>query len=255
MSSNPSFTVLAGVAALTLAGTAMANTSLDGTSTGDIFLNIVDTTNSTSFLFDTGISQSSFNGSASLSAINFGDANWTAFKTAAGTDALNYSLVSATRPSGVTIFFTSQITGLGAISSGNLAQAQTLVSGFTSSSNSVTSSTTNSANLGSANWWGDPSREGAFATNLTASASGDNAAVGTAMAFYSETAANLKSGNATIATFAGMWNVSGTSLTYTVGSGSVPLPAPLVLLLSGLGLTGLMGRRKSTGSEPGVAAA
>ena len=81
----------------------MANTSLDATTTGDLFLNIVDTSNSTSYLFDTGVSQASFNGNTSLvcdsnASCSFnlsGDTNLTGFLN--GNDTYNFSVVSATK--------------------------------------------------------------------------------------------------------------------------------------------------------------
>ncbi len=67
----------------------------------------------------------------------------------------------------------------------------------------------------------------------------DNATPGTALAFYGEV-------NGTLQTFAYTWNLvtSGgvTSLIYGPQT-PVPLPAPLVLLLSGVGLMGLIARR------------
>lgn len=263
MSSNSSFTVLAGFAALALAGTATANTSLDGTTTGDIFLNIVDTTNSTSFLFDTGISQASFTGASSLTPFNLAsDPNYQAFVKAEGaSDVLDYSLVSATKnttstPNSATIYFTSGLS-VSAQPGANISQAQATVSSFATNANGVTSTTTNSAYLPTASYWGVSTTEGIFATNLTGVAAGDNAAIGTAMAFYSETSSALHSSStlATLATFAGTWDLTAAGvLSYTVAGSTVPLPAPLMLLLSGLGLTGLLGRRsKAAVAEPSAA--
>jgi hypothetical protein len=110
----------------------------------------------------------------------------------------------------------------------------------------------------SANYWGDPSREGAASSNLLANASGLGAAPGTALAFYQETSVNLRSASivATLATLAGTWNLNGGVLTYGSLS-AVPLPTPLLLLLSGLGLMGVVARRgkgASTDFVPGAAA-
>jgi hypothetical protein len=64
------------------------------------------------------------------------------------------------------------------------------------------------------------------------------------LAFYSESSNALRSTTtlATLSQFAGTWNLtSAGALSYAVSS--VPLPTPLVLLLSGLGLMGVMSRR------------
>ena len=65
-------------------------------------------------------------------------------------------------------------------------------------------------------------------------------------AFYnSANTAQSGQGNGVTSTFTGQWNLSAAGvLTYTVPSGT-PLPAPLLLLLSGLGMTGLVARRKT----------
>src|SRR5215472_8699194 len=98
MSFNASLRVLTGAAiALALGGTAMANTNVDATSTGDIFLNIVDTTAQTSYLFDTGISQSSFTGTTSLPNVNLtSNANYNSFIAGTTGHTLDYSVVSGT---------------------------------------------------------------------------------------------------------------------------------------------------------------
>jgi hypothetical protein len=263
MSSNSSFTVLAGVTALALAGTAMANTNLDAGSTGDLFLNIVDTTNNTSFLFDTGIAQASFTGTSSLTPFNLAsDPNYVAFKGAAGaSDVLDYSVVSATLTNSSTtgtIFYTSALGTQTAQPGANISTSLTAASNFASQANTVSSTTTNSAYLPTANYWGQGSFEGIFATNLTSNGNGDNTAIGTAMAYYEQTSSKLSSASklATLSTFAGTWDLTAAGiLSYTVSSSTVPLPAPLMLLLSGLGLTGLLGRRgKSASTEPGAAA-
>jgi hypothetical protein len=157
--------------------------------------------------------------------------------------------------------FTSSVTPTATVGA-NVAAVLTAVSGFTgdanTGANSIASTTTNSVLLLSANYWGDPSREGVASSNLLANASGLGAAPGTALAFYQETSVNLRSASivATLATLAGTWNLNGGVLTYGSLS-AVPLPTPLLLLLSGLGLMGVVARRgkgASTDFVPGAAA-
>jgi hypothetical protein len=252
MSAKFALKALAGAVALAIGGTALANTSTDGTTTGDVFLNIVDTTNNSAFFFDTGISQASFNGGTNYSFNLASDPNYTAFKAAVGAaDVLDYSLASATKtattPAVATTFFTSNST-VNAVTGSGIAQAQTTVAGaFLPNINKVTSTTTNSAfatggGATASNFWGAGLNEGIWQTqlgNIT-----DSAAIGTALAFYSESSNALRSTTtlATLSQFAGTWNLtSAGALSYAVSS--VPLPTPLVLLLSGLGLMGVMSRR------------
>jgi hypothetical protein len=265
MSAKFVFKALAGAVALAIGGTALANTSTDATTTGDLFLNIVDTTTNTAFFFDTGISQASFNGGSSLATpFNLAsDPNYTAFKAAVGaSDVLDYSVASATKttatPNVGTVFFTTNNTPVSQQGS-HVASAQaTLASGFLPFVNGTTSTTTNSAYVtggsttpgsGNAAWWGAPLTEGVFQTQLGIAS--DNAAIGTALAFYSESSNALRStSNAatTLSTFAGTWDLTSAGvLSYTVSS--VPLPMPLVLLVSGLGLMGLMSRRGKSSSN------
>lgn len=259
MSAKFALKTLVGAVALAIGGTALANTTTNGTTTGDIFLNIVDTTNNSAFFFDTGISQASFNGSASLTPVNLAsDPNYAAFKAAvAATDNLDYSLLSSTKtttsPAVATVFFTtnntvSPVAGIG------VAQSQAVIaSGFLPNINNTTSSTANSAlatggGSSASNFWGNPLNEGVVQTQLNIAS--DSAAIGTALAFYSESSNALRSTStpATVTQFAGTWDLtSGGLLSYTVSS--VPLPAPLFLLVSGLGLMGVMSRRGKSSSN------
>ena len=79
MSISTKLKVLAGAVALAIGGTAMANTTLDEVTAGNLILNIVDQTNSTSFLYDTGVSQSAFNASGSYTFNFTTDPNYTSF--------------------------------------------------------------------------------------------------------------------------------------------------------------------------------
>jgi hypothetical protein len=258
MSANLGLKVLAGAVALAIGGTAMANTSLNGTSTGDVFVNIVDTSNNTSFLFDTGVSQSAFNGNSNYSFNFASDPNYAAFLAAeGGSDNVDYSVFSATGGGGTeTVLFTSSITPPATRTSGNFATAQTTIggtTGFLVNANTITSTTTNSVDLSGTFEFGTALQEGVLSNQLLnsglANAAGgyaDDAALGTALAFYEDAA--TRSGGVSIngQAFAGTWDVSGGVATYTASTSAVPLPTPVLLLLSGLGLMGVVTRRSKT---------
>ncbi len=248
--------LLAGIAALAYGGSALANTGTTlNQGTGDLFLNVVDTTNSTSFLFDTGISQASFNGAVNNSPTSFfSDTNWTTFYSGHTGDSFLFSVISSTSTGGRgatgTIFFTGN-TLPSAVAGANLGQAIGTIDAFATQAAGVASSTNNTALLPTGNYWGDASREGFVSVNLFGSDTALSATPGTALAFYSESSGALNDANtlATLSTFAGKWNLNlGTGqLSYSVTA--VPLPAPLVLLLSGLGLMGLVARRGKNGAN------
>jgi hypothetical protein len=262
MSLNFKMKVLAGAIAMAIGGTAMANTSLDGAATGDVFLNIIDTTNNTSFLYDTGMSTAQFgNGTASFSTSVAADPNYTAFMTGAGSNALTYSVLSATNNGTTgTVNFTSTTTPA-PIPGFNVVQAQASINaGFLLPANAVTSSTSNSVYLqlvNGNNWWGAAIAEGATTSNLAIGIGADSTSVGTALNYYSETSSALRSKTvlSTTSTFAGTWDLTANG-TLSYNTSPVPLPTPLLLLLSGLGLMGVVARRgKSAGDFSSGAAA
>jgi hypothetical protein len=251
MSANLSLKVLAGVALALGSTAAMANTSIVP-STGDVFINIVDPTNSTSFLFDTGVSQASFNGGTTQSFSFASDPNYTAFLSAAGSNTLDYSVFSATTG---TVYFTSSVTvpaQTGSSGTSISSAISTINNTFLAGANSITSTTSNSVNLSGTYEFGTALNEGVVAASLlnnpnTTSIGGyvTDAALGTALAFYDDAESR---GTVTTygSVFAGTWDVSGGVATYTAGTAPVPLPMPVLLMLSGLGLMGVVARRNKT---------
>jgi hypothetical protein len=262
MSLNLGTKVLAGAIAMAIGGAAMAQTNLNATTTGDVFLNIVNTTNDTSFLYDTGISTANFTSSTSFSVNLASDPNYQTFIAASGT--LDYSVVSSTNngPTKANAF-TVDATGTSAPAVQNetktfLSQANTSISAFLVNANSVASTTTNSAFLGgsgtvgalngNAAFWGGISEQ-ALSSNLFSVGQApyaDNAALGTAMQFYTV--------NVNGSTDLGTWNLNGSSATFVgasagTGPSPVPLPTPVLLLLSGLGLMGVVARREKPSAD------
>jgi len=99
MSANFRLKVLAGAIAWHSAARRRSQTRRPTASpTGDLFLNIVDTNNNTSYFFDTGVSQASFSGTGSYSFNIASDPNYTAFEAGiAASDTVDYSVLSATK--------------------------------------------------------------------------------------------------------------------------------------------------------------
>jgi hypothetical protein len=254
MSLNLGTKVLAGAIAMAIGGAAMANTNLDATTTGDVFLNIVNSTNDTSFLYDTGISQANFTSSTTFSVNLQSDPNYQAFISASGSSPLAYSVESglsngSTKANQFSVDVTGIISPLtNDVSRGNLAASEEAMSGFLTGANTIASTTTNSALVsgiisGLPAFWGAGQSEGVVSQNLFSNPAtfDDSTAPGTALAFYQE------SFNGGITTL-GTWDLNGNVATFVganvgVGTSPVPLPTPLLLLLSGLGLMGVVARR------------
>jgi hypothetical protein len=248
--------VLAGAVALAIAGTASAQTF----NNTDLYLNINNFTinngieTSSSYLVDLGINATNFNPSQSYSFTLTGDSNFTGSAYAGSGSNIDYSVVggngNGTGQKSYTIDTTTNTdpgTWGGAVSKSNeqtaLSALQSLIPatghGFTSGSSTLTSAVFSSG-------WGQGQYEGAWALNALNNNSTtpyvDAAAVGTALNFYQESGTAGITANP-VTTFAGTWNLSNGVLTYTPTGTAVPLPTPVLLLLSGLGLMGVVMRR------------
>lgn len=246
MSFNIRISALAGAVAMALAGTSMANTNLSLT-TGDVFLNVMDTTNSTSFLFDTGITQAAFQANVNGSQnIDITSALSSFLNT---TDSFSYSVVSATKVGLNSVFDITGVTTPVIVSNSNNNQAAGAISQFFLNANFVNSASSTSAVLPTAQWWGAPLTEGIVSNRLFANAVApysDETAVGTALAMYNITGTGFT-------TLPGTWDLTTTlqggtkdilSYSGSVSTAPVPLPTPLLLLASGLGLMGVVSRRR-----------
>jgi hypothetical protein len=260
MSIKTSLQAVAGVVALAVAGSAFAVTTSD--QNGTIFLTINDTKDNTSFIFDTGLSSTGFNASAPTTTQTFnlaGDANYQAFEASVTDQSfVEYSVLggfgdgSTTNPKIGTLFTASSPASV-TTAGGNVKQVYNNLATVLAVGNPSGGSTfVPAATSGTFGW----AAAGYEASTNAQYVMNDAAQTGNSMAFYSFASNNPNSGSipAIQKTFAGVWTLAANGvLTYSVSS--VPLPAPLLLLLSGLGLMGVISRRGRSGDQlPGALA-
>ncbi len=246
---------IAGIAALAATGSVFANTSIaNGQSgNGSVFLNVIDTNNQTSYVYDTGLHLNSFTGTSSLSHNLVGDTNWTSFLTAAGNDALQYSVVAANSNGSTNTYntdFTSNAalgTSVGKVGStsnaqlGQVASLDPYINAINLTVQPSTNSLTASALTNDAAYYGDSFNMGSgFRGGAQVAGIPIQAALGTSLNFYQlglNGDGSTSSLKALVTTFTGTWDLTtGGLLTYT----AVPLPKSWGLLLSGLALIGVI---------------
>lgn len=256
--------ILAGAVALAAAGSALADMSLAPGTSGDgsIFLNVIDATNQTSFAFDTGLKVNEFNGGVGhdFSSVLASDPNWATFISGvSGNDlssgAVTYDVVgvNTVQTTNFVLDATSNASagaGPGALGSTSNSQLKgvTAVNSFINAVDQTPSSTTDSLFASNAT---TPAAYAGTKLSLGTQTASNPVTVGTTLGFYNWVLnGTVTSAKATVSAFAGTWDLtSAGTFAYTVASSTVPLPPSLMLLLSGIVLTALIARRRSsTGS-------
>ncbi len=256
-------TVLLSVAALLAAGSAFANTTIKDGVTGDgsLILDVTDSTSQTSFTFDTGKTLSTFNGNAGLSFNLATDPNWTAFAASIGSgDTVTYNVVgvdtvnpNGSTPANFTLDGTSNAAAgsssgqLGSITNTALKQISAVNSFISAVNNLSLPASTNSIFATAAN--SKPAYAGAsFSLGTEKITAGD--VIGTPQGFYQWTLnGTVGLTKANLATFAGQWDLTSAGLLTYASSAVTPLPPGLALLLSGMALTALIARRRTSGTD------
>lgn len=269
MISKNGFRIAAAAVALALSSGAFAATTVTASAPGtsDIFLVVNDTTNNTSFLYDTGQNAAAFTGNTTLTwGVN--SSIYSEFVAQqGGSDAITYSVLGGYQPdsSTDTVLYTAQSAGsatTGHLLAGAWTQLSTLLGQTNLVVQAYNGSTLIADSSSTAEWsgvlpagWAASGNEATFVGDLKLTS--DNQSLGNSLGFYlssSSALTNSLTKNVSPSTFAGSFDFTGGVLTYTTTASSVPLPTPLLLILSGLGFMGAVSRRGRSASGDAVVA-
>jgi hypothetical protein len=250
MRSNFKFGMIAGAVALAMSAHAFANTST-GTA-GTIFLSIDDATSNTNYVLDTGLQTQAFTGTGNQS-FSINDANFASFvASVAGanlsttTDNVTFSVIggsSAGTPQTRYVDFTSTSPSApNASSTSSLAQAYVQIGTFLGTLGNPSGGSSFVPISNAQGQWLQGGNSANFDNDLVITNGG---LLSSALNFYQETETQPSSPDilSGVSTIAGTWSLNLATDTLNYTAIPTPLPAPLLLLLSGLGAMGIVGRR------------